>query len=426
MTGQALERHQGAGVALLPNDSEMRGIEFNARAIVALDSRLKGRPDAKELGFGLAVTLWNYGVPGTVINAKKLHLIPAGKDKVDVFESAQLLLGLLTMHGHDVWFVEETEDRVVLQGRRFGEGRTHEVVYDAERARKSGALDEWVQRKVKLPGDQWETTEKFTVAVDGVAVPGPYPEWVQKMVEARRVKRNDYWFAYRVDAMGNRAIRRMAKRLGADALLGISAPEPGERIERRPDDIVLDDEFGEPLDDPAEDGAGAGPPVDSEPKIRESSPPAPVVADEADPEAAHRNECSRIHAASDRIPNGTWRQLWAKAWREAGLPWREAGLPRALDLTPEQLEPARALTRQYLALAALDSIGLSSKDERHDFVSAASAGETESTKALTAEQLQAVLRAVDEVAARRAAAAAATPPHDEEPECAEDDPERPF
>ena len=144
MTGQAVERHQGpggTGIALAPNEQERAGIEFNARAIYALDSRLKGRADAKDLAFGLAVTLWNYGVPGTVVNAKKLHLIPAGKDKVDVFESAQLLLGLLTLNGHDVWFVEETEQRVVLHGRRFGQGRTHEVVYDAERARGSGALD---------------------------------------------------------------------------------------------------------------------------------------------------------------------------------------------------------------------------------------------------------------------------------------------
>jgi hypothetical protein len=201
----------------------------------------------------------------------------------------------------------------------------------------------------------------------------------------------------------------MAMRLGADALLGVSAPDPGDRIEPRPDDIVLDEEFGEPLDDLAEGDA--------------AEVTGPVVAAETDQAAAHRNECSRIHAASDRIPTGTWRQLWAKAWREAGL-------PMALQLTRDQLEPARLLTRQYLALAAMDSIGLSSKDDRHDFVSAATNGETESTEALTAEQLQAVLRSVGDVAARREqerlAAEAAAMTADHEQQYDQDDPERPF
>lgn len=380
MTGKALERHDahpGAGIALVPGEREMAGIEFNARAIAALDSRLKGKPDAKEMAFGLAVTLWNYGLPGTVVNAKKLHLIPAGKDKVDVFESAQLLLGLLTLHGHDVWFVEETEQRVVVRGRRFGEGRVHEVVYDIDRARKSGALDGWVERKYRNPGDNYDRTEKWTVAVDGVMLPGPFPDWVPKQLEQGRILYNDYWRKHLVDAMGNRAIRRMAKRLGADALLGISAPDPTDRIEPRPDDIVLDDEFGEPLDDPTE------PTETAHGTLAEDA-----ATGEVDQDAAHRNECSRVHAASARIPDGTWRQLWAKAWREAGLP------AKALDLTPDQLEPARLITRQYIALASLDSIGLSGTAARHAFVTSATGGETESTKALTAEQLQAVLRAV--------------------------------
>lgn len=406
MTGQALERHQGAGVALVPNEQERAGIEFNAKAIYAMDSRLKGRSDAKDLAFGLAVTLWNYGMPGTVINAKKLHLIPAGKDKVNIFESAQMLLGVLTMHGHDVWFVEETEDRVVLRGRRFGQGRTHEVAYDADRARKSGALDEWVERKVKQPGDQWETTEKFVLATDGVAAPGPFPEWAQKLVDARRVKRNDYWWSYRVDALGNRAIRRMAKRLGADALLGVSAPDPGDRIEPREDDIVVE------VEEEVDAGSGTLPEDGDEGTSEGTEPtaqsPSPLVrqGSAADTQTAgidlagvHRNECSAIYASFSAIPEGLWRQQWAKAWREAGF-------GKARDLTPEQLEPARQIVRCYRALAALDGLALKSTADRHAFVAKATGGESESTKALTAEQLQAVLDAVaDEMAFREAAAA---------------------
>lgn len=397
MTGQALERHQESRVAPLPSEQEMRGIEFNARAIVALDSRLKGRPDAREIGFGLAVTLWNYGVPGTVVNAKKLHLIPAGKDKLDVFESAQLLLGLLTMHGHDVWFVEETDERVVLRGRRFGQGRTHEVVYDAERARKSGALDEWVQRRTKLPGDQWETTEKYTVAVDGQLVPGPFPDWVQKAVAEGRVRRNDYWFHHRIDALGNRAIRRLAKRLGADALLGMGEPADVDvpaTIPVRDDDLVVDVEEG-----------------DEEPEVVEHPEESP------DPAAAHRNECGRIASAMARIPDGLWRQQWAKAWREAGLPGH------AHELSPEQLEPARQLIRQYISLAVLEEAGVSSTADRHAFVHVATHGGTESTQGLTAEHFHAVYTAAMAAAEARKLAHLAGYQADDEPPAEPDSPE---
>jgi hypothetical protein len=151
--------------------------------------------------------------------------------------------------------------------------------------------------------------------------------------------------------------------------------------------IVADDED---LEQPAEA---------VEEKMPEAAAPTPAPTDEADPDpaAAHRNECSRVHAASARIPEGLWRQQWAEAWRKAEL-------PAARDLTPEQLEPARQLVRCYIALAALDGVGLGDRKERHDFVHAATAGETESCKALSAAQLALVLAAVDTYAAARAGA----------------------
>lgn len=395
MTGQALERHQATTPAL-PTEREMHALEYQARAIAALDHRLKpmSREDRQEMALGLAVTLWSYGLPPTVVAAKHLHLIPAGKGGLDIFPGAQLLLGLLAKHGIEIRVTSNTEDLAAIKGRRPGEEHWHEVTYDTAKARRSHALDEWVERKYRAPGDQYDRKERCVVSVDGVPTDKPLPEWAAKELEAGRISRNDYWSNHRSDALLNRAIRRLAKLVGADALLGVSAPDPGDRIEPRPDDIVLDEEFGEPLDEDPVDRTRERTETAAQSTSAQVSGPAHEDTEEADPEAAHRNECTRIHVASDRIPTGTWRQLWAKAWREAGL-------PSALQLTEDQLEPARLLTRQYMALAALDSIGLSSKDDRHDFVSAATGGATESTKELTAEQLQAVLRAVDEAATRR-------------------------
>jgi hypothetical protein len=371
MTGQAVEQYQEpAAVAL--TDREMRSIEFQARAIIALDKRVGGD---KEKGLALAITLYSLGLPVTITNAKKLHLIGD-----EVVESAQLLVGLLAMHGHEVRVVEEGDERAVVRGRRHGAGEPHEVTYTIEQARSSGALDEWVEK--------WETTsngKKYPVrhylVFEGLPNDQAAPEWAQTLINRGQVKRLDAWHRYTSDMLVNRALRRLAKRMGGDALLGVGGPEWEEdrppAVQPRPGDIVLDDEFGEPLDDPAE------PTESAHETLAEDA-----AADEVDQDAAHRNECSRVHAATDRIPSGTWRQLWAKAWREAGLP------AKALDLTPDQLEPARLITRQYIALAALDSIGLSGTADRHAFVTSATGGETESTKALTAEQLQAVMRAV--------------------------------
>lgn len=385
MTGQAVDRYQAPPAPAELTDREMSAIEWQAQAITTLDQRVKGD---KAKGLALAITLYSLGVPVTITNAKKLHLING-----EAFESAQLLLGLLTMHGHDVRVVEESEERAVVRGRRFGQGEPHEATYTIDRARRSGALDEWVQRKYRNQGDNYDRTEKITVAVDGSPVPGPHPDWVAKQIEAGKVFRNDYWFKYREDALLNRAIRRLAKRMGADAMLGVGGPldederPPAHRVEPQADDVEAD-----VIDAPS---------VDLSMPEEPAPPQVAATADGADPAALHRNECTRVAAAMGRIPDGTWRQLWAKAWREAGLP------ASAHDLAPEQLEPARLLIRQYLALAALDAVGVTNPAARHAFVSGATDGATESTKALTAEQLQAVLVACDAEADRAAAAAEA-------------------
>ena len=402
MTGQAVERHQGAAAPAVFNDREMKSIEWQARAIIALDKRIEGN---KEKGLALAITLYSLGLPVTITNAKKLHIIGD-----EVVESSQLLTGLLAMHGHEVRVVEEGDERAVVRGRRHGTGEPYEVTYTIDQAKRSGALDEWVEK--------WETSNngkrylvRHYLVFEGVANEAQPEAWAKTLIERHQTKRMDAWHRYRSDMLVNRALRRLAKRMGGDALMGVGGVDWDEDgpvpVQPRTGDIVLDDEFGEPLDEPGErtsEGTETAPQSASPQVTGDAS----EGHDEPDPTAALRNEQGRIHAASAHIPEGPWRQQWAKAWRNAGL-------PAAHELGEEQLEPARLITRQYLALAALAELGLSAVD-RHAFVAKATGGATESTKGLSAEQLQAVLGAVaDELAFREAADSEAGEPDPFEP-----------
>lgn len=394
MTSQAVERHQGPAAAVVFSDREMKSIEFQARAIIALDKRINGD---KELGLALAITMYSLGIPVTITNAKKLHIING-----EVVESSQLLVGLLAMHGHEVRVIEEGDECAVVEGRRHGVGDPHRVTYTIDQARRSGALDEWVEKWAATSSGK-KYPQRHYLVFEGEPNPAAAEPWAKELIAKHDIKRMDAWHKFRSDMLVNRAIRRLAKRMGGDALLGVGGPlddsEPRPPAPR-PDDVIVGLDAGEP----------------DEPSSR--SDETPQLGDEADPAAAHRNECSKVHVASAAIPAGTWRQLWAKAWREAGLP------PSAGKLEVEQLELARRITRQFLALASLDSIGLTDKKDRHDFVSAATNGETESTKALTAEQLQSVRTACRAEAERREAAPAAAALPDEAPQYGPD--EEPF
>lgn len=205
----------------LADERVQRSIEFQARALAALDKRIadiKDNDERKRVAVGLAITLYNYGLPITPTNGKKFHLIGG-----EWTESAQLLLGLLAMHGHDVRVIEEDDDHATLRGLRFGRGEPHIVTYTIEQARRSHALDEWVERWESTQNGKRFLAEKFVISVDGEATckPEDIPDWARKEITARKVKKNEAWFSYRSDMLINRGARRMAKRIGADALLGV-------------------------------------------------------------------------------------------------------------------------------------------------------------------------------------------------------------
>jgi hypothetical protein len=226
-----VERYEPRTPGVL-TEREMHSIEFSARSIAALDPRMKAITDVterKEAAIALAITLHNLGLPVTVLNAKKIHMIQG-----DVMESAQLLIGLLEARGHEVRVVEEGDERAVVRGWRHGGGEPHQVIYTVDQARRSHALDEWVEKWTKDQGGKWRLEAKLIIRVDGEVVNAPWPKWAEEQIARGRVKRFDAWHDYRSDMLVNRAVRRLAKRMGGDALLGVGLSdedEAGERID---------------------------------------------------------------------------------------------------------------------------------------------------------------------------------------------------
>lgn len=285
-TGTAVERYHDRSPGLL-TEQDQKSIEYQARAIAVLDSRLKG-DDAKQKSIALAVTLFNYGLPITVTNAKKLHLIGG-----EVMESAQLLVGLMERSGHEIRVVEEGDTRAVVRGWRFGAGEPHEVVYTIEQARRSGALDEWVERWENTNSGKRFCAEKLVLKTDGVVVERdtPLPAWAKKEIETGRVKRFEAWHSYRSDMLVNRAIRRLAKRMGGDSLLGvIEDDEQSDRpvrsdppVEPRRDEVDHDDIVDAELvgdHDQVDDDT----PIDVVPPQPETGEQPPLGYDDTDPQ----------------------------------------------------------------------------------------------------------------------------------------------
>lgn len=399
MTGQALEIYDEEAVAR--TERQLAVLDRQSKIYAKSGMVPKAFVDKPEAIAAVGLSLDALGVP---LSLPALNQCWVEDGKVNLM--AQLQSSLMRARGHDMWFASDCDEHsATVFIRRHGEQRVHRFTYTVDMARRNHRLDEWVERKYRNDGDRYDRTEKWVVAVDGVRV-AELPDWATKQVELGRVKRYDAWFGSREAMLMCRAATRGIGKVCPEVLLGLPSgpptdtavptgvdPETGEILK---EDIVE----GEVVEDDEPVGGDAAAPTE---------PPAAEPVDDGTQEdldgkwahaAEHRNECTKIHSAIGRIPAGEWRERWAAAWREAGLP--EAG---AHELTPEQLEPARLLVRQYIALAALDSVRIAGPPRRHAFVKEATGGETESTKALTAEQLTKVLAAVRAEHERQAAAA---------------------
>ena len=140
---------------------------------------------------------------------------------------------------------------------------------------------------------------------------------------------------------------------------------------------------GSPVADTKELPAAPAPKAAPRPR-----PPLPNEVDPAEAAAARDVETrkSRLHSIVGRVAEDK-RGLLAKDWKKAGLPERD----KFAALTPKQLPDAEALIHQWIALSVLAAIDVTSEKDRHAIVKAATDGATESTKNLTAEQLDALI-----------------------------------
>jgi hypothetical protein len=292
---------------------------------------------------------------------------------------AQLQISLASSHGHQMWF-EAADDRLATCCIQLdGQARVHRYTYTIDMARRAGLLDEWVE-------GAWvegQGKKVHVVGTDGVRNNNPVPDWAKKLVESGAIKRKDPWFGAREAMLMCRAATLAISKTCPGVMFGMGAPADGAR----PAPAGVDIESGEIICEDADI-------VDAD------IVDADIVDDEPDegglsPEGAARLKAqavrAAIHAAKARIPAGQWKAAAAAAWRRAGLP--EHG---AHDLADDQVETATLLVRQYLVLAALDAAGIGDKERRHAFVGAVTDGATDSTKALTKAQYEAILAALED------------------------------
>ena len=236
---------------------QRRAVQFS-KAVGLLPKPLQGKPAEIYLIMQKAAGL---GVPeGEALS----NLYPIEGRLVP---SAQLQAALVRRAGHRIAVVEQDREKCVVRARRREDPDedTRTVTYSVADAADAGLLDEWVERKVQHPGDQYARTEKCAVAVDGQPVKD-LPDWAAKALkDGAQIKKKDNWWRYRQDMLRARAISQACRSLFSDCLLGIGGQvdwtdDDVERAEtraqahgrREPEPAIPDDD---PLDElvPLED-----------------------------------------------------------------------------------------------------------------------------------------------------------------------------
>lgn len=233
--------------------------------------------------------------------------------------NAQCRLGHIRHTGHEAEFVFDQcdRDKATIRGRR----REHRndpdgwktVVYTIAEAEEAGLLDEWVEHKYRLQGDQYDRTEKFVLrrtatGYEPAQLGADMPDWATKEIKAGRVKRKDNWWKNRASMLRARAastLYRMhfsdlmfstgagpytAEEMGSD--IASDADDPFEHDDDIVDGEIVDGEIVERGEDPgvtpAQMSAGA------------VSPTAP--ADPIEPAEAGENGAAEVVAASTAPP----------------------------------------------------------------------------------------------------------------------------
>lgn len=371
-----------------------------------LPASLRNKPEDV---LAIAVTLDQLGLP-VALNTLGECAVVNGK----VLLSGQLMCALVANQGHEVWFEERTPAGAVVCGQRADSTRVHRLAYTREMARESGAFDVWVERSVKdgTWADSGKTryrTERFVVGNDlGVRQPDKeWPTWAADAAKDGQTKRNEPWHLYPESMLGWRALRRLLKVIAPDALMGMPTA-PLVAVDRRPREDEVVELDAATIDDPEGDDditeAEIVAPAASRPgdaghdaegggeSSGESTPPPPSAPTA---EAADRIDLiamrERIAEHDDEI-----RQAIKDGW-EWGSVKDGAADPLAKEHVGPAIDHINAVAadiytrRRKRANAVMGEVGVKSDDARHELVSVATGGATNSTAKLTAAQVSAIV-----------------------------------
>lgn len=271
-----VELHRERGLLAAAGPESLTSRELYERAKVLAKSKLvpkalENNPDGiflvGSMGAELGVSL--------VQSLSEIHVIEGRPSP-----SAQLRLSLIRRHGHEARFLETSDEKAVIQGRRAEDARDPNgwvvVSWTIEQARKAGLVDRWVEKRVQdgtwPNGDKKWKIEKFLVGDDRgifdearrreLGLPVALPEWAATELEAGKVKTKDNWQKYPADMLRARAASALFRMHFGDVALaaGVDDLTPEERgidtrldvdetaeLHHDTDDDIVD---GEIVDDP--------------------------------------------------------------------------------------------------------------------------------------------------------------------------------
>lgn len=301
MTNAALERVEQTGTAVDVPAAEQRRLAALMKQCVTLaksDLVPKGLKGNADNIFALALYGERFGL-SPIHAIQRIYLVEG-----QFMEKAEVLGGVIMRAGHELRWDEVSSDRCTVSIRRQGSGEWQSTSWTLDDARRAGLLDMWVENRVQ--DGQWPDgnakyrTEKFVVGDDnGVYTAderarralGPVPEWAQTKLDAGDVKRSDVWAKYPGDMLAAKALRRAAKRIVGDALLGFDVEH--DQVDAFTPDTVLASHApgdGPDADEPAAEPEQRDDGIEDADVVVEPEPAPPIVEPEpqveVDPEPA--------------------------------------------------------------------------------------------------------------------------------------------
>ena len=285
MTGSALARSERAHLPAGAPATQLDFAEMLRRAEVLAKSGLVPKA-LKDNPKGI-VLVGAYGAELGIPLTTSLAQIDVIENRAD--PCAQLRLALIRAAGHEIRWVETTDERAVIKGRRRENKNDQDawvtVAWTIEQARKAHLVERWVELRKEVgrwpDGNKKYEIEKFVVGDDRgiytaedralLGLPKAVPDWVQEQLDAAAIKGKENWLSYTADMLRARAAKALSRMEFSDVLAALNVPEwDGDS------DLDLD----EPLPDRDEAGVAAAADQGSAPGGEEDIQDAEIVPDE--------------------------------------------------------------------------------------------------------------------------------------------------